>query len=512
MTDTHFVNPIAEGADPTVVHDGDRYLWAQSEGNVAIAIWVSDRPTTLGTKHVVWHAPASGPSSKEVWAPELFAMDGRWYIYFAASDGDDDNHLTYALESDSDDPLGGYTLHGPLRTGDSAAEDATPIWAIDMTTLTLGDDRYAVWSGWPRARKNQQDLYIAPLATPTRLGGDRVLLTKAGDFAWEHIDDTPRSKALAEGPQVLQRDGRTFIVYSCGGSWLPSYKLGLLELVGTDPLDPGSWQKSPDAVFQSNDATYGVGHADFTTSPNGRDWLLVFHAKQDREPGWRRAVYVQPMRWRSDGTPNLGQPVPSGAPVPVAAGTPGAAIREARRWDFARTGQDGLDYYGHHQYFATEADGLHLGVLPAVPVNAYRSGEKVVVRDGVYSDFRAEVDFSVKNGSHDVGLVFRVSRPAVGFDAMRGYFAGVSTGRNTVVLGAMDGRSWREIAVAPVFLDPEDTQRISVSAVGSRLTVYVGSDPQPAITADDSAYARGSVGCRVVDAHAVFKTLSVAPV
>lgn len=511
MTDTHFVNPIAEGADPAVVADAGRYLWCQSDGNVAVAIWTSDRLTALGTKHVVWRAPVTGPCSKEVWAPELFCFDGRWYIYFAASDGDDVNHLSYVLESVSDDPLGSYTLHGPLRTGDSAAEDARPVWAIDTTVMTLGGKRYAIWSGWPRPGKNQQDLYIAPFATPTRLGGDRVLLTRAGDHAWEHIDDTSRSKALAEAPQVLQREGRTFLVYSCGASWLPTYKLGMLEMVGSDPLDPLSWEKQPDAVFQSNEATYGVGHAAFASSPNGRESWLIFHAKQDREPGWRRAVYVQPMRWRSDGTPSFGQPVPSGAPVPLPAGTVSAPFHDAASWRFGETGQDGFDYYGHHQYMAAELDGLHLGVVPAVPVNAYRSGEKVVLRDGSYGDFRAILEFHVKSGSHDVGLVFRVRRPAVGFDAMRGYFAGVSTGRNTVVLGAMDGRSWREIAVAPVFLDSEDTQRITVTAAGSQIRVYVGSDPQPAILADDSAYARGSIGCRVVDAHAVFTSLWVTP-
>ncbi len=510
MTDTHFVNPIAEGADPAVVRDGSRYLWCQSEGNVGVAVWVSDRPTTLGTKHVVWRAPARGPYSKEVWAPELFRFDGRWYIYLAASDGDDVNHLTYVLESVSDDPLGEYTLHGPLLTGDSAADGASPIWAIDMTMLSLDGSRYAIWSGWPRPRKNRQDLYIAPMQSPTRLSGDRVLLTRAGDYPWEHIDDTPRSKALAEAPQVLQRDGRTLLVYSCGASWLPTYKLGMLELIGTDPLDPANWRKLPDAVFRSNEATYGVGHAAFTLSPNGREWWLAYHAKQDRDPGWRRALYVQPMRWKTDGTPALGQPVANGAPVPVPAGTPTTAVRTSRTWQFGTDGQDGFDYFGHHQFFATEPDGLHLGIVPRAPVNAYRSGEKVVLRDGDYGDFRAVVDFNVKDGAHDVGLVFRVTRPAVGFDAMRGYFAGVSPGRNTVVLGAMDGRAWREIASAPVFLNPEQAQRITVTAVGSRLTVYVGTDPQPALAIDDAAYARGSIGCRVVDAHAVFTSLTIA--
>ncbi len=511
MADTHFVNPIAEGADPTVVRDGDRYLWTQSEGNVGVSIWVSDRVTTLGTKHVVWWAPSEGPYSRQVWAPELFHLDDRWYIYFAASDGDDDNHLTYVLESESDDPLGDYTLHGPLQTGDSAAEGADNVWAIDLTVLEHGGQRYAIWSGWPKAGKNRQDLYIAPMSSPTRIGGDRTLLVLAGEYDWERIDETESGKGLAEGPQVLQRDGRVFLVYSCAASWLPTYKMGMLELVGDDPLRPESWKRHPTPIFQSNEATYGVGHACYTTSRDGREWWHIYHAKQDREPGWRRAIYAQPMRWRSDGTPELGQPVPAGAPMPIPSGTPSEDLRSQRGWRFALHGQDDFDYYGHHQYFAAESDGLHLGRVPEHPVNEYRSGEKIVLRDGDYRDVRVVAEFEVLDGSHDVGLIFRVTRPGVGFDALRGYFAGVSTGRSTVVLGAMNGLSWREIAVAPVYLDPAGPLRVAVDASGPNISVYVGNDPQPAIVAVDPDYARGSVGCRVVDTHAAFSSLTVTP-
>ncbi|MEJ7630586.1 MAG: glycoside hydrolase family 43 protein [Nocardioidaceae bacterium] len=511
MPDTHFVNPFAEGADPAVARDGDRYLWCQSEGNVAVAIWVSDRPTSLGTKHVVWEAPDDVRYSREVWAPELFSFDGHWYIYFAASDGDDMSHLTYVLESESDDPLGDYVLYGPLQTGESAEPGADNIWSIDMTVLELAGRRYAIWSGWPEPGRNQQDLYIAPMESPVRIGGDRVLLCKPGAYAWERIDETPQSKALAEGPQVLQRGDRTFLVYSCAASWLPSYKMGLLELVGDDPLDPAGWKRLPTPLFQSNDATYGVGHACYTTSPDGRDWWHIFHAKRDREPGWRRALYAQPMRWRADGTPDLGQPVPAGAPVPIPSGTPDHDVPTARGWRFALHGQEDFDYYGHHQYFWVGPDGLHLGLLPQTPVNAYRSGEKVVLSNGDYRDVRVVADFEVLDGSHDVGLIFRVTRPAVGFDSLRGYFVGVSTGRSTVVLGAMDGHSWREIAIAPVYLAATGPQRIAVDASGPDISVYVGNDPQPVIKVTDTHYTRGSVGCRVVDTHAVFSSLSATP-
>lgn len=512
MVETHFVNPFAEGADPQVVHDGARYLWCQSEGNVGIAIWTSDRPTTLGTKHVVWWAPEHGPCSREVWAPELIALDGRWYIYFAASDGDNKHHLTYVLESATDDPLGEYTLHGPLRTGNSHEDDAEPIWAIDMTVLELAGSRYALWSGWPAPHKDQQDLYIAPLETPVRLGGERRLLSRAGDYDWERVDETSHSRGLAEAPQVLQREGHTFVAYSCAASWLPTYKVGLLELIGTDPLDQSHWRKREMPLFQSNDATFGVGHPTFTTSPDGRDWWHIYHAKRDRDPGGRRALFAQPMRWRSDGSPDLGsQPVPAGAPVPLPSGTPNLRVHESRTWQFASTGSEGFDIFGHHQYIAAEADGLHLGIVPAEPVNAYRSGEKAVVRDGDYRDFRAVLDFTIREGGHDAGLVFRVSRPSVGFDAQRGYFAGLSAGRQSVVIGAMNGIAWRELGSAPVYLEPGGMQRLTVTAAGETLTVYVGSDPLPALTVHDDAFERGSVGMRVVDTHAVFATLTVTP-
>src|ERR1051325_9819622 len=40
----------------------------------------------------VWTAPDRGMNSDNLWAPELHLIDGRWFIYYAADDGDNDNH------------------------------------------------------------------------------------------------------------------------------------------------------------------------------------------------------------------------------------------------------------------------------------------------------------------------------------------------------------------------------------------------------------------------------------
>jgi GH43 family beta-xylosidase len=502
-----FVNPIAEGADPHVVRDGRRYLWCQSEGNTGVAIWESDRLTSFGTKHVVWTAPAQGPYSRQVWAPELHHLDGRWYVYVAASDGDNASHRAYVLASDSDDPLGSYTLHGPLDTGDGTG----PVWAIDMTVLQHGSRRYAVWSGWPNPDTPSQFLYIGELTTPVTLSGRRVRLCANDDFVWERTEETAQSPGLNEAPQGLMRAGKTFVVYSCATSLLPTYKLGLLELVGPDPLDPAHWCKWPAPVFASGEQTFGVGHGTFVTTPDEAQWWHVYHAKLDRRPGWRRAVYVQPMAWDGDGRPNLGAPVAAGQGLAVPAGTP--VVRRDRRasWDL-RGGWASVrdfDFYGHHQFVRVDEAGVHLGAVPSAPVNAYRCGEKLVLRDGRYRDLRAEVVLRYLDGDRGVGMLLRVTGPAVGYDAQRGYFAGISPRRRLAMVGKMDGSRWRQLATAPWTGDVSRAVLLSVDALGDTVTMYVDGSSRPLVRATDSDYPVGSVGMRVVDTHAVFSNFTV---
>jgi GH43 family beta-xylosidase len=507
----YFVNPIAEGADPCVVRDGDAYLWCQSEGNVAIAIWVSDRLHSFGRKHVVWRAPAQRPYSKEVWAPELFKLDGRWHIYFAASDGRNRNHLSYVLVARTEDPLGPYDLHGPLFTGEASSDGSgvENLWSIDLTVLEVAGVRYAVWSGWPTRRDDLQHLYIAEMASPTELIGPRVRIAEAGFYDWERIHEAADSRGLHEAPQVLAHGGRTFVVYSCAASWLPTYKLGMLELTGTDPLDPRSWTRFPQPVFTASTTTYGVGHGSFVTSPDGRQWWHVFHAKVDPRDGWRRAVHVQPMSWAGDGTPVLGPALAARQPLEVPTGSPRVARSGAQTWDL--TGPDGFadfDYYGHHQFFAETPQGVNLGITPKAPINAYRSGEKAVLRDGAYGDVRVTARFRFLEDHRAAGVLFRCSAVAVGYDAQRGYFAGIARDRGVLVLGRTDGTTFTLLGEAPLDVDPDASQTVTVTASGPDLRVTSGS---ARLHVRDDCYAVGTVGIRVVDTATCLTSLEVAP-
>ena len=159
---------------------------------------------------------------------------------------------------------------------------------------------------------------------------------------------------------------------------------------------------------------------------------------------------------------------------------------------------------------AFEADGLHLGRTPAHPVNEYRCGEKVLLERALPGAFVAgvEIDFPDGGSSRDAGLLLRTTGPSVGYDAQRGYFAGLIPRTGLVVFGRMDGENWTELARAKVDLDTSRPHRLQVAAHGAHFAVRL--DGTEALTVEDDSYPDGQLGLRVVDTHAVFRDLRIA--
>lgn len=314
-----FVNPIvraiqpAGSADPSVVFHEGHYWYCKSLGDNAIGIARAARLQDIGRAPMVpiWRPPAGTPFSEQVWAPELQRVCGQWVVYFAASDGHNHNHRMYALEHAGADPQQGWRLRGRLQTpGDC--------WAIDGLTLEHDGALFHVWSGW-RGRDDgfPQVLYIAPMRDAFTLCGARVEIA-APEFDWEC-----RGAPLLEGPALLQRGGRTFIAYSASASWSDDYAVGLLAFDGRDALDPRSWTKSSRPVLARHEGVFGPGHNSFTTSPDGREDWIVYHAIDQSGGGWsQRSVRAQPFGWSADGMPVFDPPVPAGQALRVPSGSP----------------------------------------------------------------------------------------------------------------------------------------------------------------------------------------------
>ena len=89
----------------------------------------------------------AAPDNQDVWAPELHFLNGNWYVYFAADDGNNANHRLYVAEANTADPQGAYTSKGKLY---DASNDR---WAIDGTVLQMADGSlYCIWSQWAKCR------------------------------------------------------------------------------------------------------------------------------------------------------------------------------------------------------------------------------------------------------------------------------------------------------------------------------------------------------------------------
>jgi GH43 family beta-xylosidase len=132
------------------------------------------------------------------------------------------------------------------------------------------------------------------------------------EYAWEKV-----KYEVNEAPAVLVKNGRVFLTYSASATDA-NYCLGLLTApAGGNLLDAATWRKSPVPVFVSSaeNGQYGPGHNAFTTTPDGKTDILVYHARNYRDivgdplKDQNRHTRAQVLHWRQDGTPDFGMPV-----------------------------------------------------------------------------------------------------------------------------------------------------------------------------------------------------------
>ena len=304
-----FTNPLLDpGADPYVTYAGDQYIGMVTWGD-AVFIWRAPKLQELFTQTATNPTQVWGPDFGGIpggvtggecpWAPEIWFLDGKWYIYTAAENGDDNaTHRMFVLEGGSDpsNPLNGtWTLKAKIF-------DGTDQWAIDGTILEYNGNRYFVWSGWEGATDGQQNLYIAPMSNPWTISGPRVLLSQP-DYAWEE-----QGLPINEGPEALYKNGTIHIIYAASGSWTTNYCLGQLTFTGGDILSKSSWVKKSTPVFSGSE---GPGHSSLTQSPDGTEDWLVYCALRFPDG---HTVRAQKFNWNGT-NPVFGTPVATGTPI-----------------------------------------------------------------------------------------------------------------------------------------------------------------------------------------------------
>lgn len=308
-----FTNPLLpSGADPYSFYKDGYYYYTHTAQN-KLMLWKTKNLANLKTAEskTIWTPPQGTMYSKELWAPEIHFIQGKWYMYFAADDGDNNHHRMYVLENASVDPMKGeWIFKGKVA-------DPSDKWAIDGDVFEHRGQLYMIWSGWEGDKNGQQNIYIAKMKNAWTIEGNRSKIS-GSDFDWEkhgNLNDPNLPHVnVNEGPQILKHGDKLFIIYSASGCWTDFYALGMLTAdVNADLLNPNSWKKSAEPVFKQSpeNGVFAPGHNSFFKSPDGKEDWILYHAnsKSGQGCGGFRSPRAQKFTWNANGTPNFGLPV-----------------------------------------------------------------------------------------------------------------------------------------------------------------------------------------------------------
>ena len=234
----------------------DLKSWKQAEGRAADGLVLH--------KDDVW-------GDRWFWAPEVYAIDGKFYMYYSAEE-----HICVAV---ADSPLGPFkqTLQEPML-----AEKA-----IDNSLFI--DRKGKPYLFFDRFLDSGLTIFVAELEKDLQTIKPKTVRRCIGmSQDWERV-----WPSVNEGSFVIERDGTYYMTYSANSYESPSYGLGY----ATARKVTGPWIKYADnPIFQFPGDLQGVGHSAMFTDKEG-NLRVVFHAHADKTHVHPRAMYIGTVRF-----------------------------------------------------------------------------------------------------------------------------------------------------------------------------------------------------------------------
>ena len=300
---------ILQRADPYVYKhiDGTYYFTASVPAYDTVVLRSSKTLAGLAEaeEKILWRKHESGPMSKHIWAPEIHYLFGKWYIYFAGGEMDDEWEIRpYVLECQGDDPMQDEWIEKGKMVRAEGDEFSFEAFSLDATVFENKGRWYYIWAEKVGVGKQISNLYIAEMENGYTLKTIQVLLTTP-DYDWER-----HGFWVNEGPGIIKHNGKIFMTYSASETGI-QYCVGMLTAdEDADLLDPRSWTKERYPVLATNEekGIYGPGHNSFTKDEEGND-IIVYHARTEAEivgnPLYNpnRHAMLMKVKWSEDGRP-----------------------------------------------------------------------------------------------------------------------------------------------------------------------------------------------------------------
>lgn len=484
-----FNNPIYGGQDPFVCKgdDGRYYSVAETSDSKGIALYVSDSLIDRGVESLVYVANENGEGCADLWAPELWHLNGKWYIYYAAAKATGfenwETHRIFVLEAEK--PSGPYHFAGKLELGDAMS--------IDGTVMELPDGRLIFF--YMRKVGENNCIYMAPMDSPTHISKEPVLLSKP-EYTWEG--------QINEGPFPIVREGKVGLMYSANAAHLSEYCIAYMICSDSDHiLSPHSWKKLEKPIFTSIGDIVGPGHACIVPSPDNREDWLVFHSKFDRDytlpGGWNRVVNLAKINWQANGVPQFS--VEHCYDISMCAPSGEKDLNDGESVTISPYSM--YHEFCEYRYFRDYTIKCNNSFLEINSSDALDYGDKILIRNKKYTDFKAKFTFEINSKTGEAVFLFRVTNPATGIMRWNGYGITVNS-KGTICLIRSD-RS--RVLLAKADTNLYDKICFEVEAVQDVITIK--HNDKVIISVCDNTYSCGQVGFAAFDSKCDFYDLDI---
>ena len=283
----HFAFPMAfNRADPCMAYwKGKYYFISTNDADHEHTIYAREADSipelVTAEDHLVLDAYTYEGIGGLLWAPEFHEINGKLYIFHAATPGEffwEESHVMELREGGN--PVCSQDWSAPRRVvkmdGSELCEPGKVI-TLDMTCFEWDGIWYAIWSQREFLPKDLGAwLYIAKLnpEKPWMLASEPVVLSKP-DYGWGN-----NHTFVEEGPFALPVSDKLYITFSAAAvdtSYVVSY---LVAEHGVDLLKPQNWRKNnyPILTSRSMEGEFGTGHNAYVTDEEGLIWN-TYHAR-----------------------------------------------------------------------------------------------------------------------------------------------------------------------------------------------------------------------------------------
>ena len=259
--------------DPTILRDGKDFYMTHSSFTYfpALLIWHS---TDLVHWEPVARAVEDGDYS--IFAPDLCKVDGKYYIYYPTSTGE--NYVVTA-----DKPEGPWSAPVKLDVG-----------GIDPGHVVAEDGNRYLYTN---------NGFVTPLTADGLAAAGKP--KKVYD-PWEFPAEWETEGVWLESPKLFKRGDWYYLVSAEGGTAGPP--TSHMVVVARSKSALGPWENSPHNplvhTYSADEVWWSKGHGTLVDDADG-NWYVVYHAYRNGYHTLGRNTIIESVEWTKDGWPVL---------------------------------------------------------------------------------------------------------------------------------------------------------------------------------------------------------------